>query len=94
MRLNDRRIESISTSIVDRLAEEEMLDLTISEEDLVVLVANVIESDLSIEDELQEEAVNWLRQHRKNLEEGSSPWEIELERQREQLAIRRGYVLP
>jgi hypothetical protein len=94
MRLNDRRIEFIARSVVDRLMEDEMLDLTLSEEDLTHLIAELIENDLSIEDAIQDEAVNWMRVNRKNAEEGSDAWSIELDRHRDELAIRRGYVLP
>jgi hypothetical protein len=94
MRLNDARIDSIATAIVDRLAEDEVVDLTLSEDDLANLIGDVIRKDLAIEEQIHAEAVAWLRQHRKHLVEGSDAWEIELHRQREQLAVRRGYVLP
>jgi hypothetical protein len=71
-----------------------MLDLTLSEEDLTNLIAELIEGDLRIEDAIQDEAVNWMRVNRKNVPEGSDAWGIELDRHRDQLAIRRGYVLP
>ena len=94
MRLNDSRIDSIATSIVDRLAEDEAVDLTMGEDDLANLIGDVIRRDLATEEQIHSEAVAWLRQNRKRLVEGSDEWEIELHRQREQLAIRRGYVLP
>lgn len=94
MRLSDDRIESISMAITDRLAEEELVDLTIDEDDLANLVAEVIRRDLAIEDEIQREAVEWLETNKKHLETGTSAWQIELERQRENLAVRRGYLLP
>ena len=94
MRLNDARIDSIATAISDRLAEAEVVDLTMSEEDLANLIGDVIRRDLAIEAQIHAEAVDWLRQNRKHLLEGSDAWEIELQKQREQLSIRRGYVLP
>jgi len=94
MRLNDRRIDAIALAIVDRLAEEELVDLTFGEEDLVHLVGDCITRDLAREDEIQREAVEWLAVNRKHLVEGTSDWEIELDRQRDRLAIQRGYVLP
>lgn len=94
MRLSEERIEAISLAITDRLAEDELVDLTIDEEDLANLIADVLTRDLKVEDEVQREAVEWLRLNRKHLDEGSSAWQIELEKQREQIAIRRGYVLP
>ena len=94
MRLSEARIEAISLAITDRLAEEELVDLTIDEEDLAHLVAQVLLKDLAREDEIQREAVQWLEVNKKHLEPGSSPWQIELDKRREQIAIQRGYVLP
>ena len=94
MRLNEERIEAISWSIVDRLADDEAVDLTMDEEDLVHLVATVLAKDLAREDEIQREAVEWVRTNKKHLQEGTDEWEIELDRRRDQIAIQRGYVLP
>ena len=94
MRLNENRIDAICTAIVDRLAEEEMVDLTISEEDLADVLSVAFQKDLQTEEEIQHEAVEWIRLNRKRMQEGTSEWEIELEQQRDRLAIRRGYVLP
>lgn len=94
MRLSEDRIEAISMAITDRLAEEELVDLTMDEDDLAHLIAQVIGRDLAIEDEIQREAVQWLETNRKHLETGTSAWQIELEKQRESLAVRRGYLLP
>jgi len=94
MRLSEERIEAIAVAITDRLAEDELVDLTIDEEDLAHLIGNVIARDLKLEDEIQREAVEWLEVNRKHLDTGSSAWQIELDRQREQIAIRRGYTLP
>lgn len=94
MRLNDRRIDAIALAIVDHLAGEELVDLTFDEEDLVHLVGDCITRDLAREDEVQREAVEWLEINRKHLVSGTSDWEIELDRQRDRIAIQRGYVLP
>lgn len=94
MRLTEERIEAIAMAITDRLAEEELVDLTIDEEDLANLVANVITRDLAREDEIQREAVEFVRKTKPQLDPGSTGWSIELERARDQIAVRRGYVLP
>jgi hypothetical protein len=94
MRLTEARIESIAQAMVDRLAEEELVDLTMSEEDLAELISQVMQRDLAQEDVIQREAVEWLQVNRKHLQEGSDPWQIELEQQRDAIAIRKGYVLP
>lgn len=94
MRLSEERIEGISQAIVDRLAEDDLIDLTIDEEDLANLVAQVIVKDLQREDEIQRDAVKWVEINKKHLDAGSSAWQIEVERRRESIAIQRGYVLP
>lgn len=94
MRLREERIEAISQAIVDALCEEELVDLTIDEEELVHLVSNAILADLAKEDEIQEEAVRWMQHNKPGLQEGTGPWEIELEKRLGQIAIQRGYTLP
>jgi hypothetical protein len=94
MRLNEERIEAIALAITDRLAEEELVDLTINEDDLASLIGEVMIKDLVREDEIQREAVEWLEVNRKYVEPGSHAWKIELDQKREQIAIQRGYFLP
>lgn len=94
MRLSEERIEVISRAIVDRLAEDELIDLTLDEDDLANLVAQVLVKDLRREDEIQREAVQWVETNRKHLDAGSSPWQVEVDRRRELIAIQHGYVLP
>ena len=94
MRLSETRIEAIALAITDRLAEDELVDLTIDEDDLAHLIGDVIVKDLKLEDEIQREAVEWLEVNRKHLDTGSTAWQVELDQQREQIAIRRGYTLP
>ncbi|RKZ12777.1 hypothetical protein DRQ53_00995 [bacterium] len=94
MRLSEQRIEAISRAITDRLAEDELVDLTIDEDDLADLVSEVITSELTLEDDIQREAVQWLEVNRKHLDTGSHAWQIELDKQREVISIRRGYKLP
>ena len=51
MRLSEQRIENIALAITDRLAEDELVDLTIDEDDLAHLIGDVILKDLKLEDE-------------------------------------------
>jgi hypothetical protein len=94
MRLSEERIEVIADAIVDRLAEEELVDLTLDEERLAGSIARLIAADLAKEEAIQRDAVAWLERHRPHLEPGTSAWSIELERKREEIAVTRGYVLP
>lgn len=94
MRLSEDRIDAIALAVTDRLAEEELVDLEIDEDQLADLISVVITKDLQREEEIQREAVEFVKKTKPTLEPGSSGWSIELERARDQFAIKRGYVLP
>jgi hypothetical protein len=93
MRLSEERVAVIAREIADTLLDEELVDLEIDEDRFGFLIENLLLRDLQIEDELDEEATAWLHKHRAHLEEGSTAWEIELERAKEELAVARGYVI-
>ena len=92
MRLSEERVAVIAREIAETLLDEELVDLEVDEDRFVFLVENLLLRDFQIEDELDEEATVWLRKHRSRLEEGSTEWDIELERAKEELAVARGYV--
>ena len=69
-------------------------DEALARDRLADLVSDVIERDLAIEDKLQQECVEWMRINRKHAVEGGDDWQIEIDRRREQAAIRCGYILP
>ncbi len=94
MRFSEERIEKIANDIVDRLAEEELVDLTIEEEELANLVGALLLSDLEMESKIRREAIEWLERNRPHLEPGTDDWSIELEKKLEDLAISKAYVLP
>jgi hypothetical protein len=94
MRLSEERIEAISLAITDRIAEGELVDMTIDEEDLANLISLVLIKDLAREDEIQRAAVEWVTINKKHYEPGTTDWQIEVDRQREKMAVQRGYVLP
>ena len=92
MRLSEERIAVLARAITDRLLDEELVHLEISEDQLVFLVESLINQDLKIEDEIDEKATAFLLKNKPQLEEGSTEWEVEYERQKEELSIARGYV--
>lgn len=91
MRLSEERVAVIARLICDRLLDEELVDLEIGESDFTNLVEGLILRDLKIEDEIDEEATAFLLKAKPNLEEGSTEWQIELERKKEEFSIARGY---
>ncbi len=92
MRLSEERVAIIASRITDSLLDEELVDLEIDEDGFKSLVENLIIRDLKIEGEIDEEATAFLLKNNPNLEEGSTAWEVELERKKEELSVARGYV--
>ncbi len=93
MRLSEERVAIIATDICETLLNEELVDLEIDEDRFRFLVENLILGDLMVEDEIDEEATEWLQVNKPYLQDGTSEWEIELEHQKEAVAERRGYVI-
>ena len=92
MRLSEERIAVLARLITDRLLDEEHVDLEIDEDRFTFLVESLLLRDIKMEDEIDEEATAFLLKHKPNLEEGSTQWEVELERKKEELSIAKGYV--
>lgn len=92
MRLSEERVAIIARRITDSLLDEELVDLEIDEDGFKSLLENLIIRDLKVEGEIDEEATAFLLKNNPNLEEGSTAWEVELERKKEELSVARGYV--
>lgn len=92
MRLSEERITIIAKLITDRLLDEEHVDLEIGEDKFNFLVENLIIRDLKMEDEIDEEATAFVLKTKPGLEEGSTEWDVELERRKEEFSVARGYV--
>ncbi len=92
MRLSEERIAILARRITDNLLDDELIDLEIDESGFKSLIENLILRDLKIEGEIDEEATSFLLKTKPNLEEGSTAWQVELERKKEELSVVRGYV--
>ena len=92
MRLSEERVAVLARQICERLLDEELVDLEIAENDFVFQIESLILRDLRVEDEIDEEATAFLLKNKPNLEEGSTAWEVELERKKQDLAVARGYT--
>jgi hypothetical protein len=93
MRLTEERVTVIAREIANVLLDDELVDLELDEDRFEFLIANLIVKDLAIEGEIEEEATAWLKKNRARVEEGSTEWDIEMERIKEELAVARGYVI-
>jgi hypothetical protein len=92
LRLSEERVAVLARLVTESLLDEELVDLEIAENDLRFMIESLILKDLRIEDEIDEEATAFLLKNKPNLEEGSTEWEVELERKKEEFSIARGYV--
>ena len=92
MRLSEERITVLARLIADKLLDEEHVDLEIDEDRFKFLLEAYLLRDMKLEDEIDEEATAFLLKTKPNMEEGSTQWEVELERKKEELSIAKGYV--
>jgi hypothetical protein len=93
MRLSEERIAHLARAIANSLLDDELVDLEIDEAKFVHLLEALVVQDLKIEDAIDEDATAWLKKHRPQIEEGSTEWEIQMDRVKEDLAVSRGYVI-
>jgi hypothetical protein len=93
MRLSEERVASLARRITDALLEDELVDLEIEEERFTFLVEKLILDDLRLEDEIDTEATERLRRQKPYLEDGTSEWEIEFDKVKNQVAGERGYII-
>jgi len=92
VRLSEERVAVLARLVSERLLDEDLVDLEISERDFRFMVESLILRDLKIEDEIDEEATAFLLKNKPQLAEGSTEWDIELERKKEEFSVARGYV--
>ncbi|MCP4545913.1 MAG: DUF507 family protein [bacterium] len=93
MRLSEERIEILAGRIADRLLDDELVDIMVTERVFMDLVEMWITSDLLIEEEINEAAVKRVESYSRKIAHGSSEWETLLEQAKEELARGRGYLI-
>lgn len=93
MRLNEERIEVLAGRIADRLLDDELVDITITERAFLDLLEVWITQDLEIEEQINEAAVKRLESYSRKIAHGSSEWETLLDQAKEELARTRNYVI-
>jgi hypothetical protein len=93
MRLSEERIEVIAGRLADRLLDDELIDITITERAFLDLLEVWITRDMQIEEDINEKAVERLESYSRKIEHGSSEWETLLDQAKEELARARGYVI-
>jgi hypothetical protein len=83
----------LAERLVDRLWDEDLIDFKMHERDLRHQVAQVIEEDLRIEDEIANEAIERIQSYKRDIPYGSDEWRVLYDRFFSEIALRRGYTL-
>ena len=93
MRLNEKRILRVATQIVENLLDEDLIDFQPSMKQMVGEVARFIAQDLAVEDQINEEAMARLATYSRKIVEGTTEWTLLLNKHRDEIAAKRGYVV-
>ncbi len=94
MRLSEERVAVIANRIVTVLATRpDLARVTGDRNRLSREVTRWILTDLKIEDEITQEAVNEVAKYGRGIPPGSSEWQILVDKHKDEIARRRGYVL-
>ncbi|MEE9241241.1 MAG: DUF507 family protein [bacterium] len=93
MRLRKEMIGRISAKIVDRLLRREAIKCLASEESLRTRVAHIIEEDLLVEDRLNEEVKEILRDHQDEMDKDNVDYSRMFTMVKTKLARERNLVL-
>jgi hypothetical protein len=93
VRLNDKRIDRLAAQIVDVLLEEDLIDFKPTTRQMVSEVSRFITEDLTIEDEITNEAMARLATYSRKIVEGSTEWMLLLNKHKDEIATKRGYIL-
>jgi hypothetical protein len=94
MRLSDERVQVIAARIVSVLAaRSDLVRFTGDRNRLTREVTRWILADLKVEDEITQEAVGQVAGYGRGIPPGSTEWQILVDKHKDEIAQRRGYVL-
>jgi hypothetical protein len=93
VRLNEKRIDRLSQSILDLLLEEDLVDFRPTTRQMARELARFITADLAVEDEITAEAMEKINTYSRKIPEGSTEWMLLLAKHKDEIAAKRGYVL-
>ena len=75
MRVTEERIQSLATAVVERLQEQNFLEISGSKERLIHAVRKAITDELSVEDRLHAEIRALLKQYDAEFQSGRSDYQ-------------------
>jgi len=93
VRLTAEKMTHLAQRLVDRLWGDDLIDFKMQERDLRHQIAQLLEEDLRIEDEIANEAIERIASYKRDIPYGSDEWRILYDRFFGEIATRRGYTL-
>lgn len=94
MRLSEERVAVIAGQVVKAIvARPDLVRFTGDRNRLIREVTRWILADLKLEDEITQEAVGQVAGYGRGISPGSSEWQILVDKHKDEIARRRGYVL-
>ncbi len=93
MRLTGQQIQSVSEEVVRETVRRRALKLLVPEEEAFSLVEKAIADDLMVEDRLNEEVKDILKQYEKEIEQGRADYKTIFDLVKKKLVRERGLVL-
>ena len=93
MRVTEERIQSLATAVVDRLQEQELLEISGSKERLIRAVRKAVTDELSVEDRLHTEIQTLLKQYDAEIQSGRLDYQKMFTMVKTKLVKERGLVL-
>ncbi len=93
MRVTEERIQSLATAVVERLQEQNLLEISGSKERLIHVVRKAITDELSVEDRLHAEIRALLKQYDAEFQSGRSDYQKMFTMVKNKLVKERGLVL-
>ncbi|HET9235204.1 MAG TPA: DUF507 family protein [Candidatus Eisenbacteria bacterium] len=92
--MTEERMQVLGTQIVSALRRRsDLMSVRGDPARLAREVARWILEDLRIEDEITQEAVNRVAGYGRGIPPGTSEWQILVDKHKDEIAARRGYVL-
>ncbi len=93
MRITKERIKHIATTVASRLQDQGLLEVTGSEETLIQALDKAIRDELSVEDRLNVEVRDLLKQYEAEFEKGRADYQKMFTMVKGKLVKERGLVL-
>jgi hypothetical protein len=93
LRLSEEKIALLAGRVVDRLWDDDLIDFKMQERDLRVQIAQVVQEDLRVEDEISNEAIERIESYKRDIPYGTEEWRLLYERFFNEIAQRRGYTV-